>query len=60
MKCEFSPEELELVTEIMQIHQETLIRDISRSDHRDYKKMLRDRLKVLEEVLDRLKLKQAA
>jgi hypothetical protein len=60
MKCEFSPEELELVTEIMQVHQETLIRDISRSDHRDYKQMLRGRLKILEGVLEKLKLKQAA
>ena len=60
MKIDLTDQELDLTYEVMQMHQETLLRDISRADHRDYKQMLRDRLKVLEAILDKLKLRQAA
>ncbi len=60
MRLDFTTQELDLVTEIMQLHQETLLRDISRADHRDYKQMLRARLELLENVLDKLKVQQAA
>ena len=60
MRLDFTTQELDLVTEIMQLHQETLLRDISRADHREYKQMLRARLELLECVLDKLKVEQAA
>ncbi len=60
MRIELTDQELDLVNEVMQLHQETLLRDIARTDHRDYKQMLRVRLQVLENVLGKLKMVQAA
>ena len=60
MRIEFTDQELDLVDEVMQLHQETLLRDIARADHRDYKQMLRGRLQVVESILGKLKVVQAA
>lgn len=60
MRIEFTDQELDLVNEVMQLHQETLLRDIARADHRDYKQMLRARLQVLESILGKLKVAEAA
>jgi hypothetical protein len=60
MRLEFTDQELDLVSEVMQLHQETLLRDIARADHRDYRQMLRARLQLVENVLGKLKLVQAA
>ncbi|MDT8068455.1 MAG: hypothetical protein ROO76_09860 [Terriglobia bacterium] len=60
MRIELTDQELDLVNEVMQLHQETLLRDIARTDHRDYKQMLRGRLQVVESILGKLKFAQAA
>lgn len=60
MRVEFTDQELDLVSEVMQLQQETLLRDIARADHRDYRQMLRTRLQLVENVLGKLKLVQAA
>jgi hypothetical protein len=60
MRIELTDQELDLVSEVMQLHQETLLRDIARADHRDYRQMLRARLQVVESVLGKLKLVEAA
>lgn len=60
MRVEFTDQELDLVSEVMQLHQETLLRDIARADHREYRQMLRARLQLVENVLGKLKLVQAA
>ena len=60
MRIDFTDQEMDLVNEVMQLHQETLLRDIARADHRDYKRMLRERLQVLEGILGKLKVVQAA
>jgi hypothetical protein len=60
MRIEFTDQELDLVGEVMQLHQETLLRDIARTDHRDYRQMLRGRLQAVESILGKLKVVQAA
>ncbi|MGE5114567.1 MAG: hypothetical protein ACM3JB_27210 [Acidobacteriaceae bacterium] len=60
MRIELTDQELDLVSEVIQLHQETLLRDIARADHRDYKQMLRARLQLVEDLLGKLKLAQAA
>jgi hypothetical protein len=60
MRIELTDQELDLVNEVKQLHQETLLRDIARTDHRDYKQMLRGRLQVVESILGKLKFAQAA
>lgn len=60
MRIEFTDQELDLLSEVMQLHQETLLRDIARTDHRDYRQMLKGRLQVVEGILGKLKVVQAA
>lgn len=60
MTCEFTPEETELIAELLELHQATLLRDIARADHRDYKEMLRTRLKLLEGLQGKVKVTQVA
>lgn len=60
MRIEFTDQEMDLLNEVMQLHQDTLLRDIARADHRDYKQMLRGRLQVAETILGKLKVVQSA
>lgn len=60
MRIEFTDQEIDLLDEVMQQHQETLLRDIARADHRDYKQMLRARLTIVEGILEKLKVAEAA
>lgn len=60
MRVEFTDQEIDLVNEVMQLHQDTLLRDIARADHRDYKQMLRGRLQVVESILGKVKLVRVA
>ncbi len=60
MRVELTDQEVDLVSEVMQSHQEMLLRDIARTDHREYKQMLRGRLQVVENILGKIKVAQAA
>ncbi len=60
MRLEFTDQELDLLSDVMQLHQETLLRDIARADHRDYRQMLRGRLQVVEGILGKLQVARAA
>lgn len=55
MTIEFTDQEIDLLIEVMQTHQITLLRDIARADHRDYKQMLRGRLQEVENILGKVK-----
>ena len=54
MQLELTPQEYELVEEILQEHQRELRREIARVEHREFKAVLRDRETRLESVSAKL------
>lgn len=60
MNCELSSQEWELVNDVLMQHQDVLLRDISKTDHYEYRKMLKSRLETLQGILEKLSLNKAA
>jgi hypothetical protein len=60
MEILLTPEERELVREILQERQRALLKEIFRTDHHEYRDGLRHREKLLEGILGRLEAKTPA
>jgi hypothetical protein len=60
MELILTPEERELVIEILMERQRDLLREISRAAHHDFKLRLQQIEKLLEEILDKLAVAQNA
>ena len=54
MELTFTPEEHELVTEILEEHHRELLREICRAEHREFKAVLRRREELVQAVLNKL------
>ena len=59
MEIDFSSEEQALLTEILEERRDAFLREINRTDNRDFKKLLRTKLQVLELLLDRIRTRSA-
>ena len=59
MEIDFSSEEQVFLTEILEERRDAFLREISRTDNRDFKKLLRTKLQVLELLLDRIRTRSA-
>ncbi|HVO79902.1 MAG TPA: hypothetical protein VMT28_04180 [Terriglobales bacterium] len=55
MEVTITPEEMELLIEVLEEHHRELLREISRASHHDFKLVLRKKEKLLESVLVRLR-----
>jgi hypothetical protein len=55
MEVTINPEEMELLIELLEERQRELLREIARTSHHEFKRALRQREKLLESVLLRLK-----
>jgi len=60
MELTLTVEEWELLLEILDERHSALMREISHTDHREFKVALRKREKVLESVVNRLRVMQPA
>jgi hypothetical protein len=60
MELTLTVEEWELLSEILDERHRALLREISHTDHREFKLALRKREKLLESVVNRLRLMQPA
>ena len=60
MELTLTIEERELLLEILGERHSALLREISHTDHREFKLALRKREKLLESVVDRLRVTQPA
>ena len=60
MELMLTIEERELLLEILSERHSALLREISHTDHREFKLALRKREKLLESVVDRLRVTQPA
>lgn len=54
MQVDFSFEERELLLETLQEHQRELLRERAHTDHREFRTSLREKVRTLERVLDKL------
>jgi hypothetical protein len=54
MDLKLTPEEQELVSEVLEEHHRTLLREISRTDHHEFRVVLKKKEKLLESVLNKL------
>jgi len=54
MQVDFSFEERELLLETLQEHQRELLRELAHTDHREFRTSLREKVRTLERVLDKL------
>lgn len=55
MDVTITPEEMDLLIEILEEHHRELLREISRTSHHDFKLVLRKKERLLESVLLRLR-----
>ncbi len=60
MQITLEPEELTLLLELLEQRRDAMIREISRTDSRDFRTMLRQREQLLEGLLERLRTRCAA
>ena len=60
MELTLTVEEWELLSEILGERHRALLREISRTDHREFKLALRKREKLLESIVNRLSVMQPA
>jgi len=60
MELTLTIEEWELLSEILGERHRALLREISHTDHREFKFVLLKREKLLESIVERLRAKQAA
>jgi hypothetical protein len=58
MEVTITPEEMELLLEILEEHHRELLREIARTSHHEFKLVLRKKEKLLESVLLRLRAAQ--
>lgn len=58
MEVTITPEEMELLIEILEERHRDLLREISRTNHHEFKLVLRKKEKLLESVLLRLRAAQ--
>ena len=54
MEVTFTPEEHALITEILEEHHRELLREICRTEHREFKAVLRRREEMVQGVLSKL------
>jgi hypothetical protein len=54
MELHLSAEERELLAEILEEHHRELLREIFRTDHHDFKQVLKHKEQVLEKLLDKV------
>ncbi len=54
MEITFTPEEYELITEVLEEHHRGLLRELCRAEHREFKAVLRRREELVSGVLDKL------
>lgn len=54
MEATFTPEEHELMIEILEEHHRELLREICRAEHREFKAVLRRREELVQGVLNKL------
>ena len=54
MDLTFTPEEHELLAEILEEHHRELLREICRAEHREFKAVLRRREELVQGVLNKL------
>jgi hypothetical protein len=54
MKLEITDGERELLHELMEAEQKRLIQELDHADSRDYKALLKERLRLLEELLGKV------
>ncbi len=54
MQLDFSSEERELLLQMLQEHQRELLRELAHTDHREFRLSLREKVRTLERVLDKL------
>ncbi len=54
MQLDLTREELDLVTDLLQERQIALLREISKTDHFDFRRMLKEREELLEGILNKL------
>ena len=54
MEVTFTPEEHALIAEIMEEHHRELLREIARTEHREFKAVLRRREEMVQGVLNKL------
>jgi hypothetical protein len=54
MEVTFTPEEYELITEILEEHHRELLREICRAEHREFKAVLRRREELVQGVLNKM------
>jgi len=55
-----STHEQELLKEVLEEHHRELLLEISRTDHHDFKRMLKDKEQVVESLLERLGTRELA
>jgi hypothetical protein len=60
MQITFTCEEQQLLMEVLEERHRELVREISRSHHHDFKAVLRNNARLLESVLNKLRVGQAA
>ena len=60
MEVLLTPEEKELVVEVLQENHRTLLKEIFRTHHHEYRDALRKRERLLEKVLSKLEAKETA
>ena len=54
MEVTFTPEEHQLIAEILEEHHRELLRELSRTEHREFKAVLRRREEMVQGVLNKL------
>ena len=54
MDVTFTPEEHELLAEILEEHHRELLREICRAEHREFKAVLRRREELVQSVINKL------
>jgi hypothetical protein len=54
MEITFTDEELQLLLEVLEEQHRELLHEISRTDHHEFRMLLRNKEKVLESMLDKL------
>ena len=60
MELRLTVEEQQLLAEILSKHQRELMREIAHTDHHEFKSRLRERARLLEGVLEKLRVSQFA
>ena len=59
MELQLTPVEQELLTEILEQRQIALLKEIDHTDHRKFKVLLLEKEKLLESMLDKVRMKEA-